>query len=498
MLPTRLLKLDETDPASTRLIDTNELDRGFYAALSYCWGDGLPLKLTSATRSTFQQGIEWQSLPTVFQDAVKVCRELSIYLLWTDSLCIDQESAADWARESAKMDRYYESATFTISASTSSSCSMPFLGPRNPDCSPYRFSLQLDDSNDIEIFARRMMTRPTEVLETRAWTFQENLLSQCIIDFSSVDLIWRCRELESSMYHQPARWDDYRKQFKEFQDFLSDTSAEKKYKDEDNRLFWLMHWSDMVKVYTKRNLTYATDRLPAFGGIAKRFQAKTQFTYTAGLWKELLPEALIWRKWPTSTPPEGYRIPDDYIAPSWSWASVRGHVTNFITTDYPPIPLAEGAVVIGVECKPANEANPFGQVKTGRLTMEGKLSPVIITFDRSAQAQPYRISFTGTSISFNPDSALIYSAGILRRARESDPEAISFSAPASCVLMGAGARANELPYRWLLILSQLGRGQYTRLGLLYLQEHREKVKMFADAEMFAAIDKGSQERIEIV
>lgn len=61
------------------------------------------------------------AMPKTFRDAITITRELGIKYLWIDSLCIIQDSAEDWARESAQMGKIYRDAAITIFAEHSDS-----------------------------------------------------------------------------------------------------------------------------------------------------------------------------------------------------------------------------------------------------------------------------------------------------------------------------------------------------------------------------------------
>lgn len=59
-----------------------------YACLSHCWGSkGPSLRLTAETCKQLSAGILEQDLPKVFNQAVQLCRKLSIHYLWIDALC---------------------------------------------------------------------------------------------------------------------------------------------------------------------------------------------------------------------------------------------------------------------------------------------------------------------------------------------------------------------------------------------------------------------------
>lgn len=55
-------------------------------------------------------------MPKTFRDAIIVARQLDLRYLWIDSLCIIQDSADDWSKESAEMGRICQQASITIFA----------------------------------------------------------------------------------------------------------------------------------------------------------------------------------------------------------------------------------------------------------------------------------------------------------------------------------------------------------------------------------------------
>ncbi|KAF2639686.1 HET-domain-containing protein [Massarina eburnea CBS 473.64] len=53
-------------------------------------------------------------------------------------------------------------------------------------------------------------------------------------------------------------------------------------------------WKDIVSEYSRLNLTSEKDRLPALSGLAAKFSNLSQEEYTAGIWTNMLPQALLW------------------------------------------------------------------------------------------------------------------------------------------------------------------------------------------------------------
>lgn len=73
--------------------------------------------------SARRSGCQLSQMPQTFVDAISVTRHLGIRYIWIDSLCIYQDDAEDWSRESARMCAVYSNAHLVIAANRSSDCS---------------------------------------------------------------------------------------------------------------------------------------------------------------------------------------------------------------------------------------------------------------------------------------------------------------------------------------------------------------------------------------
>ena len=104
-----------------------------YAALSYCWGKGSTLALTSQTLSAFKTNISYSSMPKTYRQAVVFTRLLGIQYLWIDSICIIQEGGPDWQQESAKMGDIYRNAEIVLSGDCGLDTDAGFSFERSPD-----------------------------------------------------------------------------------------------------------------------------------------------------------------------------------------------------------------------------------------------------------------------------------------------------------------------------------------------------------------------------
>lgn len=88
-----------------------------YMTLSHRWGTSPRVILTKTSIHTLSEEIEVSELPRSHQDAISITRFLGIRYLWIDSLCIIQDSVADWQAESAMMGNIYKFSLCTIAAS---------------------------------------------------------------------------------------------------------------------------------------------------------------------------------------------------------------------------------------------------------------------------------------------------------------------------------------------------------------------------------------------
>ncbi|KAK2591066.1 hypothetical protein QQS21_011242 [Conoideocrella luteorostrata] len=91
-------------------------------------------------------------------------------------------------------------------------------------------------------------------------------------------------------------------------------------------------WRRIVVEYSRRNLSVESDKLPALAGLAARFSLDSIHNgtslvagnrYLAGLWLDDMIRDLCWSLDIYKQP---ILRPQQYCAPSWSWASVNGPI----------------------------------------------------------------------------------------------------------------------------------------------------------------------------
>ena len=329
-LPTRLLHLrvDNDGELSLRLIETknakvNRLylwERG-YVALSHTWGMNTMLRTTKANLQSHLIGIPTKSLSRTFRDAIDTCKALRFNYLWIDSLCIIQDDKDDWFKEAQIMGDVYANAYLTIAASAARDGSEGFLNDR-----VIARPIQLGGPQPF--FATDGVTLENDAdkspLNSRAWVFQERILSPRTLHFTKCQAYWECRdsEVQQEIGYSAGikRWG-----------FVFDLSwgPETEFPNA---------WREIVDSYSLRELTYETDRLIALTGLIKRLSMLLshfgdEYQYFYGMWKHQLPKALVW----LSTGSRHLRTPAAcWHAPSWSWAGHNGPIRSLTRTFWKP------------------------------------------------------------------------------------------------------------------------------------------------------------------
>ncbi|KAK4166987.1 heterokaryon incompatibility protein-domain-containing protein [Cladorrhinum sp. PSN259] len=142
-------------------------------------------------------------------------------------------------------------------------------------------------------------------------------------------------------------------------------------------------WMRLVAVYSRRQLTFESDRLPALAGIVQTVILLAgdvlRGQYLAGMWKCTLVFDLLWSQGAPTI--EGHE-PRPRVAgnecPSWSWASIGGAVGSVLATwrdDWADgMELFVDVVSASAGCDPLDTART-GKVTGGKLTVKGLAIP---------------------------------------------------------------------------------------------------------------------------
>ena len=302
-LPTRVL--DVNDLQNIRLCETGGRPSA-YTALSHCWG--LPNKTFITTHDTIadmKAGFAIERAPATFRDAISITRAVGIRYLWIDSLCIIQHDNADWSREVARMGSVYANAYLTIAAANAKDDNDGFLQPRSDALTPLTIisstgnsaQVYLQTQHDgIEVHA--YYTK--EPLDARGWALQEQGLSRRSLRFEKKEMSWDCQCF--SLHESETDHYDGLRFSLELLKPHSTASSPLSYHS----------WYGMVCIFTKRLLTYDTDKLPALSGLATEVAKFEKCTYYAGLWREDLASGMLWFRGRAAE----LNNPSEYLAPS--------------------------------------------------------------------------------------------------------------------------------------------------------------------------------------
>ncbi|KAK4553800.1 hypothetical protein LTR86_008975 [Recurvomyces mirabilis] len=306
--PTRLISVgSEDDPKDVpKLVDGQEcLYKGGYLTLSYCWGSvpaQAPWLLTTKTMSKFAASIPMDILPQTLHDAIIWTRKLGERYIWIDSMCIIQDDSEDWQREAARMASIYGSATLTLVAASTN-----IYGGLSGRIDPWRNSaaalptISGTTTKVVYILPNGQKRHSTALPPTgsRGWCYQENLLSSRLVQISRTSIQWQClgdksnpptraQGLEQLSKHPPAKY--------------------------------YTIWYRLIERYSSLSLTYPKDKLLAFHGIA---MDKAGRDYVAGLLQNDTWASLLWCRDENQVRQNPGRRYNEFVAPSWSWASLE-------------------------------------------------------------------------------------------------------------------------------------------------------------------------------
>ncbi|KAK6851423.1 hypothetical protein PG995_012545 [Apiospora arundinis] len=379
-LPKRVLDLAEIvneGKVGIRLIEDSEIVAP-YACLSHCWGtEPMPVRTLKKTRTEFLEFIDWASLPRTFQEAIIISRKLGLRYLWIDSLCIIQDSPEDWQTESGKMADVYRNGYVTIAAVSSPDFRHGCF-PKIPR-KDVRVEVELKDGIIATMVARQRFQGSFEQqcpLFTRAWVYQERMLSRRVLLCDHRELQLECRTsfvCQCGNKNTPP----HMRLANPAQVYAKHTYS----KTSDSSRFG-RNWHHALQAYSQLRLTHGSDKLPALSACASNFSAG-RGRYLAGAWEQSLVEDLLWVVDLPKQSPHKRRGRPVWRAPSWSWASsdeetgvkFEGKTVNFSLPTTDPSIKAFRARILKVECilKPPG-LNRFGGWPTATCSCVHHLS----------------------------------------------------------------------------------------------------------------------------
>lgn len=416
-----------------------------------------------------------------------------------------------------KMNEIYHNSFLTVAASLSSSDWDGFIRPRTKYVSKdvfvkntvfpggsarFRVRLALGKHQrhaKIRDSYRANLIGPAgqvQVLESRAWAFQERLVPYRILSYCSNEVERDCvgccdgerfRDFEDDGY------DFQNGSSRQVYQALRELGQGIPREDTELSLKWKKHiyeqWrTNLVPSYTQLRLTKDKDRLPALSAVVEGLEDILQDTYLGGLWRSDLELGLTWIAGAYGTnPPNPGWLPEKYRAPSWSWASIEGPVNVCYDRrdqhDFEPIVqiVDVGTMLAGV--------NPRGDTSDGFVKLSGYLVAGSLSVPEVLQGTDehnvkYSIQIDDGEASFRPDTPLVQHQSVIQRSKlhHGDMRG-SISCPVQCLAMPMARNTNigfidrtDLPTmdftadRWVTFLvlgpSSTKVGSYERSGIV--------------------------------
>lgn len=323
-----------------------------YVALSYVWGIKTPAK--AAPETNFGPGSALpENVPAVINDAINVSLALGFQYLWVDKYCIDQKNLATKHKQIFHMDAVYRHASLTIIAAAGSDENTSL-----PGVSQDRVTKQtLIQTDEVTILS----TLPSvhQIVDSkwasRAWTFQEAILSRRRLVFTDDQLHFECDSMHcyeslgvsfDMLYAMKSRYSESHHNF-----------IKPKLFGFGHQTAGILTYIHCAEEYSTRSLTFDEDSLNAFTGVARSLEKSRRppvrnifgipFLHPRDVatpscnYLQMLLAGLSWRHKPTpgSTPRRRQEFP------SWSWAGWAGPVVWPSRTHYAAI-LNDGTAAV--------------------------------------------------------------------------------------------------------------------------------------------------------
>lgn len=315
-----------------------------YFALSYMWGGVSQMLLTTenCAEMSLPGSLQLNSgtIPAVIQDAITFVIAVGERYLWVDSLCIVQNSIDIKHSQILQMGTIYNGAVACLVGAVGTDANSGLAGVRPNTRTPETRKLQyeavylIDPGPDEYISLRKPRDNTpfvrlrnqvkarqldlnnrliTSEYSSRAWTYQERLLSRRCIYFMENMVYFSCRsairgENKTTPYSQNAQDIRSLSLFKADPIFSGDPL-------QYHRTLGAIY-AGIVTEYTRKKLTFSHDVLNAFAGIGAAVGKLASWKLVAGLPEGILDYALLWT--PTKSSERRSDV-SQAVFPSWSW-----------------------------------------------------------------------------------------------------------------------------------------------------------------------------------
>ena len=307
-----------------------------YITLSYVWGSIPKTQLEKRSRHELETEGSLSRvhlLGNTILDAISLVERLGEGYLWVDSLCIIQDDPISRQTQLSSMEEIYRSSLMTIVANSGkdSNARIPGVteGSRN-------IVQVIETVGDIELvtgLSKFYSFFDRCKWNTRAWTYQEQLLSPRLLFIAPEQVFLKSTNL-NFQEDTVGLTKQYRQNF--FEVSASKTQAaclkvpsqapqSKQHSIPTVKTVNFHTYIDIVENYKRRSLSYPKiDFWNAFSGIAAELKTLFRGPILEGLPQTEIEEALLWY-WDS----DSEQMKDDdgtYLCPSYSWLGWTGPV----------------------------------------------------------------------------------------------------------------------------------------------------------------------------
>ncbi|KAF5718556.1 hypothetical protein FMUND_5137 [Fusarium mundagurra] len=247
-----------------------------YIALSYVWGGVSYFRLTKANRTALLMPDSlrkvFEMLPNTVKDAINLASRLDCRYLWVDALCLLQNDREDLELGVNVMDLVYERAWLTVAAACGHDANARLLGVQEGTRDGSSNAFEIVPGVYMGVVADLDGLLERSVYHSRAWTFQEQVLSRRVLYFVDNKVFYLCRAADHAEH---------------FVDNLSQNYLDLMLKSGLLSAVLMRSpvsdLSTMLSHYTKRVLTNQNDTLRGMAGIIRRFAELMKCKFFQGL-----------------------------------------------------------------------------------------------------------------------------------------------------------------------------------------------------------------------
>ncbi|KAI4599481.1 hypothetical protein KJ359_001923 [Pestalotiopsis sp. 9143b] len=292
--PSRMIKIQGLaakvarfiDLQEERLVEPEEMPDEFeYATVSYVWGTTyMAYRLVTARYDEFRQHLPVRSeaMQKTLRDVMAVVDSLGIRYIWVDALCIIQDNSEDWERTAPLMEELYGNGKVNICAAAGSDA---YRGVPGSVHTPRTTQQPVTQCFGLDLIAVKPVESRIRYTKwnSRAWTFQERMLSPRSLIFVEDRVFWQCRQ---------ATWSE------EVDSESSQSVWNLDMVDSPLHLLSSLNpvrqFTSCVELYSARKMAFRGDKLIAFRGLEGLLGQQLKSTFLYGLPLTHLDWALLW------------------------------------------------------------------------------------------------------------------------------------------------------------------------------------------------------------